>query len=135
VVDPADALVTCGLASDGLPERSVVEVRSPIPMVLVVGPERGITVVLLAARTPDVRMACLAASESSVQAVAHPWPLTVHKTAEALDLLDQFIKPERAWDEGLTFHLDRYHQPHDELIDPGRNVTRRLNQRRATDER
>jgi hypothetical protein len=126
-VPTSDALVTCGLASADFPERSVVEVTSPVPLVLVVGPDRELTVALPGARTPDVAAACVLASQTPVQARMFEWPLTVRETARALDLEARFVKPEDAWDRGMTFHLDRCDSGHFGIANPARQATRAIN--------
>lgn len=107
-----DALVTCGLASPTMEDRSVILVAEPIPLVLVVGPERSITVALPTDGTPDVLVACELASRGPLAATTFRWPLMVRETARALDREASFMKPEEAWDNGHLFHLDRCDRPH-----------------------
>lgn len=125
--DEADAFLTCGLLSDTTAQRTVKEVSGPLPIVLVVAPESKFVVALPAPGTADVRLVCEAIQGTSITFRDYRWPLMVRETERELGATG-FTKPEDAWDQGLTFHLDRCDQHH-VAVNPARRTTRALNGR------
>ena len=108
-------------------ERTVLAIDEPIPMVLVVGPAAKTVVLLPAPSTTHVTEATLALQGTSATLRCYRWPLMVREAMRELGL-DEMTKPEDAWDNGLTFHLDRCHKDHRNHVSSLRGPSRRINQ-------
>lgn len=123
-----DVFATCGLLGSEH-ERTVVEVCSPFSAVLVVGPKADVVIAFATDGTRgSVRRSFELVQGRRLTGRQFDWPLMVRETQRQLEL-DSIEKPETAWDDGHTFHLDRCDQPHAGTVVGSRASTRAINAR------
>jgi len=122
------AFATCGVFGPQH-ERTVFEICTPFSAIVVVGPSADVVVVFATDSTiGSVRTLTELTQGGSVRGHRFDWPLMVRKTQLELGLPD-IEKPEQAWDNGHTFHLDRCAKPHRESVAATRESTRSINAR------